>query len=380
MNLRVPDYYEQFQCTASACRDNCCIGWEIDIDEESDRRYRQEPGLFGARLRSSIQREGATPCFRMEGERCVFLNERNLCDLILNLGEGALCQICRDHPRFTESFGTVRESGVGLCCEAAARLILTREEPMQFVTRETEEKSVEEECPAEQLDRMLAVRDTLFEQLQNRVVPLAERMCMALHIGEAVQAALDEGEWADILSLLQSTRSDKVRPEKRMAEPIEVIKELLGWLEVFSHFEAINGQWTELLNQARELLSRPETDVREVYRCFRAELCAQEYEGEQLLIYFLFRYFLQSVYTGDCLTPIQLAVVSCILIGLLELTRFAEEKTISLEDRIQLAALYSKEMEYSEENWSALQESLIFNGCFTCETMKRILTGTAKRD
>lgn len=380
MNLRVPDYYEQFHCTASACRDNCCIGWEIDIDEESDRRYRQEPGLFGARLRSSIQREGTTPCFRLVGDRCAFLNDQNLCDLIFNLGEGALCQICRDHPRFTESFGALRETGVGLCCEVAARLILEREEPIQFYIRETAEKPVEEECPAEQLDRMLAVRDTLFGRLQNRGVPLAERMCTALDIGEAVQTALDEADWADIPSVLQRRLSDTVRPEKTMPEPTEVFKEMLGWLNVFADFEAIHGQWTELLNQARKLLSRPETEVWEVFRCFQAELCDQKYEWERLLLYFLFRYFLQSVYTGDCLTPVQLAVVSCILIGLLELTRFAEKRTISLEDRIQLAALYSKEMEYSEENWTALQESLIFDGRFTCEKIKMILMCVAKED
>lgn len=50
MRLCVPEYYEHFQCSASACQDNCCIGWEIDIDPESDRQYRQVGGAFGARL------------------------------------------------------------------------------------------------------------------------------------------------------------------------------------------------------------------------------------------------------------------------------------------------------------------------------------------
>ena len=35
MKLRVPDYYDEFQCIADKCSDNCCIGgWEIDIDED----------------------------------------------------------------------------------------------------------------------------------------------------------------------------------------------------------------------------------------------------------------------------------------------------------------------------------------------------------
>lgn len=42
MKLRVPDYYDEFQCIADKCSDNCCIGgWEIDIDEDTYERYQQ---------------------------------------------------------------------------------------------------------------------------------------------------------------------------------------------------------------------------------------------------------------------------------------------------------------------------------------------------
>ena len=31
-----PDYYDEFQCIADKCSDNCCTGgWEIDIDEDT---------------------------------------------------------------------------------------------------------------------------------------------------------------------------------------------------------------------------------------------------------------------------------------------------------------------------------------------------------
>ena len=40
----VPAYYEEFQCVADACRHNCCIGWKIDIDEETAARYQKIPG------------------------------------------------------------------------------------------------------------------------------------------------------------------------------------------------------------------------------------------------------------------------------------------------------------------------------------------------
>ena len=133
MLLRVPEYYRQFQCTASACPDNCCIGWEIDIDPESEARYRQIEGPFGDRLRDAIRREGETACFRLNGERCAMLNGDNLCDLILHLGEDALCQICTDHPRFRNYWSDRIEIGLGLACEEAARLMLSSPHPLRLV-------------------------------------------------------------------------------------------------------------------------------------------------------------------------------------------------------------------------------------------------------
>ena len=95
-----PDYYPTFRCIAGACKHSCCIGWEIDIDEESLARYKAMPGPLGERLRNHISADDPPHFVLGEGERCPFLNERNLCDLILEGGEGLLCQICDDHPRF----------------------------------------------------------------------------------------------------------------------------------------------------------------------------------------------------------------------------------------------------------------------------------------
>lgn len=40
MILKVPSYYEKFHCIADQCKDNCCYGWEIDIDEGTMDYYR----------------------------------------------------------------------------------------------------------------------------------------------------------------------------------------------------------------------------------------------------------------------------------------------------------------------------------------------------
>ena len=37
-----PNYYYEFKCIASDCRHNCCIGWKIDIDDETEINYKSE--------------------------------------------------------------------------------------------------------------------------------------------------------------------------------------------------------------------------------------------------------------------------------------------------------------------------------------------------
>ena len=59
MILRVPSYYKTFQCIADKCEHSCCIGWEIDIDEDSYDYYMGIEGAFGERLKEQKMRNTA---------------------------------------------------------------------------------------------------------------------------------------------------------------------------------------------------------------------------------------------------------------------------------------------------------------------------------
>ena len=180
MNIYVPDYYPSFHCIASRCGHTCCAGWEIDIDAESLARYDRLPGDFGDRVRQSVSLEDMPHFILTADERCPLLNGDNLCELILHEGEGALCQICRDHPRFRNFFSSRVEMGLGLACEEASRLILTWPRPLRLIRLEGdgEETPTEDECWLFDLrDRWLsAIKETgprarLLETLIYRHLP-----------------------------------------------------------------------------------------------------------------------------------------------------------------------------------------------------------------
>lgn len=136
MNIYVPDYYVDFHCIASKCKHTCCAGWEIDIDEESLTRYEKILGSFGDTLRQAISHGDSPHFILMNHERCPLLNDENLCELIIHVGEYALCQICRDHPRFRNYFSSRIEMGLGLVCEEATRIILSQPNPLKLILLE----------------------------------------------------------------------------------------------------------------------------------------------------------------------------------------------------------------------------------------------------
>ncbi len=125
MELWVPTYYRKFKCIADRCTHSCCVGWEIDVDARTLARYRALPDELGARICASIAEEGDGAHFVLSaGERCPHLAANGLCNIICELGEGYLCDICAEHPRFYNEVNGRMECGLGAACEAAAELIL----------------------------------------------------------------------------------------------------------------------------------------------------------------------------------------------------------------------------------------------------------------
>ena len=84
MIVRVPDYFSEFSCIAGDCKDSCCLGWEIDIDEDSYEYYQTLPGEVGERLRKGMYEteDGGHGIRTNNCGRCIMLNDKNLCDLV----------------------------------------------------------------------------------------------------------------------------------------------------------------------------------------------------------------------------------------------------------------------------------------------------------
>lgn len=171
MKIYAPRYYTDFVCLADRCRHSCCVGWEIDVDEQTRERYERLTEGYGKTIVDTIEMTD-TPHFKLdERERCPHLDEGGLCRIIATLGEGYLCDICREHPRFYNETSRGLEVGLGMACEEACRLILTADD-YQTMVEVGECDGEPAPLPVDTLSR----RAELYAILSDDMIPYAERL------------------------------------------------------------------------------------------------------------------------------------------------------------------------------------------------------------
>ena len=191
MKEYVLSYYQAFRCVAGKCKHTCCAGWKMNIDEQTLSAYKNNQTDFSKRLENGINFKKSQFKADKTG-RCAFLNEKGLCEIILNLGEDSLCQVCRDHPRFRSFFDDRIEMGLGFCCEEATRIILSYEEKITPVLV-VDNNACNDECAELDFNQknILEFREKALKIVQDRAVLIDDRLNSLLKLCNASVSAKD---------------------------------------------------------------------------------------------------------------------------------------------------------------------------------------------
>ena len=296
-----PDYYKKIKCIADKCKHNCCIGWEIDIDEDTNNMYSSLSTNLGQRIRENV--EGNPPHFVLTmGDRCPFLSENNLCDIMSELGHDGLCEICRLHPRFRNFYDSFHETGLGLCCEEAARIILSEKDKVSVyfpdcITFTEEEKSFFKE------------RQEIFNILQDRNLTVFQRF-------------------------------------EKLAEKYEIKFnfDCVKISEMYLSLERLDENWTHELEHLKEVS----------FDCSIFSDPRYSIPFEQLSVYFIFRHLSDALYYGDYAERVRFCLYGCFVIG--ALWQYYE-RGLDFCKMVDIVRMYSSEVEYSEDNIEILLSS-----------------------
>lgn len=276
------NYYGEFNCIAEKCNHNCCIYWQIQIDKKSIRQYRKN-----AELRKTI--DFVNRRFLLINGRCANLDSDNLCKILK--ANGKLCQICSDHPRYRNYIKNYVETGLGLSCEEACRIILSKEERPYFTKEDVAKK-----LKGFEKEKYL-FREKLLDIIFNDKKELNEKI-------------------KEICDIIGFNQYDK---------PLEFYA---NFIEKLNRLE--DGFYKKL-----EKLKNPEKPIKN-YK-----------EYTQILAYFICRHLLGAVDLRDLYSRTAFSILSLRIInGML-----GEE--LEIKNLIEVCRSYSTEIEYDEENLNA---------------------------
>lgn len=336
MRITKSALYDRFRCIASACPDSCCKEWDVQVDRDSAEYYRALTGPLGDRLRQVLTTDPENgTVMAIENGRCPMWRQDGLCRIQAELGEDALCQVCREFPRLRHDYGDFMELGLELSCPEAARLILTSP-ALPPVTYEIPGGG-EPEYDTEAMGLLLRTRQEMLALLREPR-PVGEALALGLMYGYHAQAQLDGGEPAAFA------------PDAALAEARAFAKpaDSSALPAFFAGLEILTDQW-------RHRLAHP-TDS------------AWSEPLRALARYGVERYWLQAVSDYDLIGRVKMIVSSCLLVKVLG------------GNPVETAQLYSKEIENDADNVDAILDAAYTHPAFTDDKLLWLLLNGSRPD
>ena len=344
-----PDYYEKFKCIGGSCEDSCCLGWEVDIDEESYYYYLTVQGEFGERLRSTMKEEDGERFFPLrENGRCPFLNDKNLCDIYTALGEDRLCTVCTEYPRYYEVVGNYEQIDMSLSCMEYGRLYFGDSKPVHYIKNDDgfggDGLSARNQ---KRLDKAILLRDETIKYINvydidgrslteffSDVSDFMKNKAHSMRLN--TYKSIDEYTWVYDNGVLKKSAVSELN-------------------QLMSSLEILDDRWNAVLSDTGKTIE--DWDGRE--KLFLESFSHESYFlFKKLMTYFVFRYTIETYFDGNANYEIGLIEKSVMYIYVMFINKYAQllaEGAVPTTDddrrmMVDLAHLYSREVEHSDDN------------------------------
>ena len=286
----------------------------MDLDTKTIEYYKKLEGDFGVFVRENVDLRNG--CVKMdENGRCPFLNRNNLCDIILNCGEEHISYICTHHPRFYNEFSNFTEMGMGLCCEEAARLLMSGN-----IRIEKEDN----------YGPLHVFRNELMEMILCNRFSLKEKVYYFLDLCCEADDYIFNGKSRELSCII-----NKYDFKSLKGNGIKVSK----LLEIAEKTEPIDKKWKNRLKHVAGDCRKIEANINEV-----VEINKDRYE--RLFYYYTFRYLISEDYGEEILANAKLIIFLLYLNIIFDTVSYADGE----KDFNPNTILISKQMEYSEDN------------------------------
>lgn len=390
----MPQYMRRFACVGGECEDTCCIGWRVNIDQETYKKYRRvrHPELSPL-FEKAVNRNRSNPSpgnyakirLRTDGA-CPFLTEERLCRIQLSLGEEYLSDTCYTYPRTYNEVNGVIEKSATLSCPEAARLALLNPAVMEFDRLEeplarpgTVKAVLHTGAPrwASQPQRYFwDLRVFAVDILQNRTCSLEDRLILLGMFCRKLKEYVDSGRVKEVPALIDTYNravADGAIRESLASIPaqstiqMKLLKELADqrfpfvvksarYLQCFA--ECLHGlQYTQEA-KVEEIGERYAGAYADYYRPFMDE---HGYILEHYLVNHVFKNLFpfdrKTVFDAYIMLVVHYALIKLILIGM-----SAYHQGLTPELVVKLIQSFSKTVEHNTTYLDRVLELLHANG------------------
>jgi lysine-N-methylase len=224
-------YMTRFRCIGPECEDNCCYGWQVDIDPVTYKKL-----IAASRLTEEVERKRLRAAIRIERKDrmvrrlirlrpdglCPMLEPDGLCHIHGRYGEGFLPDVCTTFPRAIHQVGESLElTGMASCPEVSRQLLLyedaVEDAPLDpdSLSRIVRGGGLDPRDIRPYFRLMLEVRGYLFALLRERSTPLEERLFLSAFFAKRTAPVLKRDLMKGDIEAVRSEMASLARPETR---------------------------------------------------------------------------------------------------------------------------------------------------------------------
>ena len=367
-----PFYYDKFKCIGNKCKDTCCAGWKVTIDKKSYLKYKNVRGEFSSRIKSSITRirKNNNDLYYAEMElvdgRCQFLNEDNLCDIYINLGENYLCNTCKQYPRIIHKYNDLYEKTLNLSCPEVARILVTSNEVFSFNIDNSNLNDIEKQltlrCDIDKniYDVLWEGRSLSIDLAQFKEIEIWKRIMLISIASEKLQKIIDERRYQKLNKTIedlkkQFTSESYINYLDSFSENIQI---KIGYIKLLLQRKANSGVGNDIFIKflddfnyllecynSQELYVKLKLDEEKFYSYMK------KFDGamENYIVYLLYNNYFKITKAKVMKKSILLIALNYSTVRMLLFGRWKKNnEEVTEEDVVDVLYSYSRVMEHND--------------------------------
>lgn len=230
--------YDKFKCIADKCEFTCCKGWEINIDNSTYNKWKNENLDYLLEKVEAKDKKEVYFINKENHEDCPFLDKQGLCDIVKNHGEEYLSLTCHTFPRIENVFDDRRELSLSCSCKEVVEIISNLNKKINL--------SLENYIRINDDLSELRIREALIYIMQQENISLEYKLIICF---EMLLSILENESFNKKENLLEEI--EKYRDRNYIQNIILTYKNIE--LDIYDSIEEVNNLFLDIIENYKEI-------------------------------------------------------------------------------------------------------------------------------